>query len=234
MSASDTGRARIWPKAVVFDLDGTLVDSAPDIARACNAAFAPLGVPPFPLDDVKAMIGGGSAVLIERAIRAAGLPVTPERHAEVLGRFMCVYCDVSAEGRGLYPGAIETLARLKSDGVATALCTNKPAAVTSIAVAALGLGPHLDFVLGATDDVPKKPDPAMLNACCRALGVHPREAVMVGDSGADNGAARAAGAAIVLVDFGYAKSPVASLGPDAVISHLATLPAALARLAGAR
>lgn len=234
MSGASAASGRGWPKAVVFDLDGTLVDSAPDIARACNAAFAPLGVPPFPLDDVKAMIGGGSAVLIERAIRAAGLPVTPERHADVLGRFMGVYREVSAEGRGLYPGAIETLVRLKAAGFVIALCTNKPAPVTTIAVQALGLGPHLDVVRGATDDVPKKPDPAMLNACCRALDVHPSEAVMVGDSGADNGAARAAGSAIVLVDFGYAKSPVASLGPDAVISRLADLPAAIDRLARAR
>jgi phosphoglycolate phosphatase len=223
-----------WPKAVVFDLDGTLVDSAPDIAAAMNSAFAPLGVPPFPVDDVKAMIGGGSAMLIERAVKAAGLPLTPESHADILGRFMAVYKDVSALGRGLYPGAIELLTGLRARGIKTALCTNKPAPVTTIAVTALGLGPHLDYVLGASDRIAKKPDAAMLHDCCRAVNVHPRDAVMVGDSGADNGAARAAGCKIVLVDFGYSKVPVASMGPDAVISHLSELPAAIERLAKTR
>jgi phosphoglycolate phosphatase len=223
-----------FPQAVIFDLDGTLVDSAGDIAEAMNTAFSSLGVPPFPVDDVKAMIGGGSAVLIERAVKAAGLPFTPESHAEILGRFMSVYKDVSALGRGLYPGALEVLAGLKARGIKTALCTNKPAPVTEIAVKALGLAPHLDYVLGASDAIAKKPAGDMVHDCCRAVGVHPREAVMVGDSGADNGAARAAGCKIVLVDFGYSKVPVATMGPDAIISHLHDLPDALRRLAAAR
>lgn len=223
-----------WPKAVIFDLDGTLVDSARDIAEATNTAFAPLGVPPFPIDDVKAMIGGGSAVLIERAVKAAGLPLTPETHAEILGRFMGIYKEVSALGRGIYPGAIELLAGLKARGIKTAICTNKPAPVTDIAVRALGLLPHLDYVLGASDRIAKKPDGAMLHDCCRAVGVQARQTIMVGDSGADNGAARAAGCKIVLVDFGYSKVPVASMGPDAVISHLSDLPGAIQRLAAAR
>jgi phosphoglycolate phosphatase len=123
------------------------------------------------------------------------------------------------------------LTGLSSAGVRLALCTNKPAAVTTTAMAALRLTPLFDHVLGATDALPRKPAPEMLHACCAALGVHPREAVMIGDSGADAGAARAAGTKLVLVDFGYAKGPVASLGADAVISHLSALPEALVRLA---
>ena len=99
-------------KAVIFDLDGTLVDSAPDIVEAANTSFAPLGVPPFLLDDMKAMIEAGSAVLIERVVKAAGLAFTPESRAETLGRFMGAYKEVSALGRGLYPGAIDLLTRL--------------------------------------------------------------------------------------------------------------------------
>jgi phosphoglycolate phosphatase len=220
-----------WPKAVIFDLDGTLVDSAPDIAEAMNSAFAPLGVPAFGIEDVKMMIGGGSAVLIERAVKAAGLPFTPQTHADILQRFMGVYADVSALGRGLYPGAAEVLTQLRARGIKTALCTNKPAPVTSIAVPALGLTEQFDFVLGASDRIAKKPAADMLHVCCRALDVQPRDAVMVGDSGADNGAARAAGCKIVLVDFGYSKVPVASMGPDKIISRLMDLPAALDGLA---
>jgi phosphoglycolate phosphatase len=219
-----------FPKAVVFDLDGTLVDSAADIAAAANGAFAPLGVPPFSDDEIKAMIGGGSMVLIERAAAKAGLPLDGGAKAELFGRFMEVYRAVSAEGRGLYPGAVEVLVELRGRGVRTALCTNKPAPVTEIAVAALGLVPHLDFVLGATDEMPKKPNPDMLHACLGVLGVAPGDAAMVGDSAADHGAARAAGTAVVLVDFGYSKVPVASLAPDAVVSRLADVPAALERL----
>jgi phosphoglycolate phosphatase len=223
-----------WPKAVVFDLDGTLVDSAPDIAIAANTAFAPLGVKTFTAADIHEMIGGGSAVLIERAIKAAGLPLTRERHAEVLARFMAAYRDVSAQGRGLFPGVLDLLETMRRAGVRTALCTNKPADVTAIAVKALGLAPLMDHVLGATDSIPKKPAPDMVVACCRALAVHPREAVMIGDSGADAGAARAAGAALVLVDFGYSKVAVGTLGADAIISGLGDLPAVLSRITAGR
>jgi phosphoglycolate phosphatase len=147
---------------------------------------------------------------------------------------MKVYADVSALGRGIYPGALDLLADLRRAGIKTALCTNKPAPITTIAVRALGLEALLDHVLGASEALAKKPDPAMLHACCQALGVQPRDTVMVGDSGADNGAARAAGCKVVLVDFGYSKAPVASFGADAVISHLADLPAALTRIAAAQ
>jgi phosphoglycolate phosphatase len=211
-------------KAVIFDLDGTLVDSAADIAVALNAAFAPLGVAAFDHGDVKAMIGAGSAVLVERAAAAAGLPMDAAGRAAILDRFMEVYKVVSAEGRGLYPGAIETLDVLKRDGWRLALCTNKPAAVTMIAVKALGLSPYFDTVVGARDDLAKKPAPDMIAACLVPHGIAPAEAVMVGDSAADHGAARAAGTAVVLVDFGYSKVPVASLAPDAVVSALSDIP----------
>lgn len=217
-------------KSVVFDLDGTLVDSAGDIAAALNAAMALHGIPAFAIDDVKMMIGGGSAVLIEKAAIAAGLPLDADGKSALLAEFMTVYKTVSAEGRGLYPGAIELLKLLKEQGMHVALCTNKPDPVTHVAVKALGIGPYLDFIIGARDEMPKKPYPDMLHACLQPFGIDAAHAVMVGDSGADHGAARAAGTAIVMVDFGYSKVPVHSLEPDAVVSHLSEIPAAMARM----
>lgn len=217
-------------KSVVFDLDGTLVDSAGDIAAALNGAFAPRGIPAFAVDDVKMMIGGGSAVLVEKAANAAGLALDASGKAELLAEFMTVYKTVSAEGRGLFPGALELLVSLKAQGVHVALCTNKPEPVTRIAVKALGIGPYLDVVIGGRDDMPKKPQPHMLEACLKPFGIAVTEAVMVGDSGADHGAARAAGTSIVMVDFGYSKVPVHALEPDAIVSHLSEIPAALARI----
>jgi phosphoglycolate phosphatase len=138
---------------------------------------------------------------------------------------MAVYHDVSARGRGLYPGAHDLLRQLRDAGIKLAICTNKPAPVTRTAVEALGLAPLVDFALGASDDIPKKPAPDMLLACCRALDVPIARTLMVGDSSADRGAAAAAGCGCILVDFGYAKGPVADLEPEAIVSHLMDIPA---------
>jgi phosphoglycolate phosphatase len=218
------------PEAVVFDLDGTLVDSAADIALALNRAFAPLGFEHFGCDDVKTMIGGGSSVLVDRAAVKAGFTLDRPARADVQARFMSDYRQVSAEGRGLYPGAQELLYYLRGNNIRSAICTNKPALVTDIAVRALGLHGLVDYVIGARDEVAKKPDAAMLLACCTALKSAPTRTVMVGDSAADHGCARAAGCPIILVDFGYSKGPVAELQPDAVVSHLDDIPAVLLRL----
>jgi phosphoglycolate phosphatase len=221
---------RRYPTAVVFDLDGTLVDSAADIARAINAGFAPLGVAPFAPQAVIAMIGGGAAVAIQRAAEIAGVRLSDGDRAAVTERFFATYAQVSAEGNGLYPGAMDMLAELRGAGVRTAICTNKAERIAHIAVRALGLTAHMDTVVGARDDMPKKPEPHMLRACLEPHGIDPTAAVMVGDSAADLGAARAAGSRVVLVDFGYSKVPVSELGPDAVIGHLSELPDTLHRL----
>ena len=221
-----------WPRAIVFDLDGTLVDSAPDIAAAVNAGFGPLGVAPFPVEAVKGLIGGGAGVAIRRAAASLGLKLSDADEADILVRFMEAYGRESAKGRGLYPGAHELLGMLKAEGRGLALCTNKAETITRITLEALGIARYFTSVVAARDDLPKKPDPAMLLAALAPFKVQPADAVMIGDSHADIDGARAAGCRAIAVSYGYSATPAAKLGADAVVDRLADIPAALAALWG--
>jgi phosphoglycolate phosphatase len=219
-----------YPRAVVFDLDGTLVDSAPDIALAINAAFAPLGVPAFDLATVKTMIGGGARAAIGRAAGLAGLTLSTPDEEAALARFYPVYAEASAKGRGLYPGARQVLDELERAGVVLGLCTNKAEPITAIALEALDIAGYFRSVVGARDDLPKKPDPTMLRAVLSGLSAAPADTVMIGDTTADIGAARAAGCRSIAIGHGYARVPVHQLGADATVTCLPEVPAVLARL----
>lgn len=221
-----------WPRAIVFDLDGTLVDSAPDIQLAINATFGPFGVPPFDLTAVKSMIGGGARAAIGRAAALAGLSLSEADTDEALSRFYPIYGEASSAGRGLYPGAMELLSVLTRQGVPLGLCTNKAEPITAIALDALGIRGFFRTVVGARDDMPKKPDPTMLRAAFipLATGVEACDVLMIGDTAADIGAARAAGCRSIAISHGYSRVPPAELGADAIVECLADIPAAIARL----
>lgn len=216
--------------AVVFDLDGTLVDSGPDIQEALNAGLAHLGGRPLSLEEAHGMIGGGSRVAVARTLAARGLDVDEATRERVFAVFMRTYKRVTAYGRGLYPGAADLLAELRADGVRCGLCTNKPEEVTDIAVRALEIADYFHVVVGACDAVPKKPDPAMLRLTLDRLGVSAADAVMIGDSSADVGVARNAGMPVVILRHGYSKEPHERLGADAVIDGLADVMPILAAL----
>ena len=218
------------PSAVIFDLDGTLVDSAPDIREALNAAFAPLGVPAFDLATAKKMIGGGAAVALRRAQKNAGLDESKVDQKALMDRFMAVYLDASKRGRGLFPGAHEMLSELRGRGVPLAICTNKAQEVTDVAVAALGIEKYFDVILGGRPGEPKKPDPSVLYQALAAMGQSAASAVMVGDSSADAGAAKAAGVPIIIMTYGYTPRPQ-DLGADLLLDHLHEVPAGLVQLA---
>ena len=222
--------ASTWPRAVVFDLDGTLVDSAPDIALALNTAMQPLGAKPFDSTAVVKLIGGGAMAAIDKALAAASLEADTDTRREILRTFIVAYKDVSAQGRGLYAGAQELLGGLNAGGVACGICTNKAEDVATVALKALGIDHHFRSVVGASERLAKKPDAAMLRHNMLELGVTPAHTVMIGDSPADYGVARAAGVPVILVDFGYTHTPVGELGADAVVSHLNEVPAALAAI----
>jgi phosphoglycolate phosphatase len=211
------------PKAIVFDLDGTLVDSAPEIASALNAAMAEIGQPPFPLTDVQSFIGGGAKVALQRALAARGSQIEAAVFDGMMASFYGVYAEVSRKGNGLYPGVIETLTALRANDLPLGVCTNKADHITAIALEALGIRQFFSIVVGARDDVPRKPAPDMLLKALSALGAAPGEGLVVGDSKSDVGSARAAGCPIIAVSYGYPHGPVADLGADLVIDQMLDL-----------
>ena len=213
-----------FPRAVVFDLDGTLIDSASDIALALARTLDEVGLPAFDVDTVKTMIGGGSRKLIERALAASGRAAELDLVDRLRDEFERFYLAEPCRHTRVFAGAIDLLDALAARGVGLGICTNKPAEITDRLLAAAVA------VAAGLDGVPKKPDPTMLLAVLSRLGAKPAESVLLGDSAADIGCARAAGCPVVLVSFGYAGGNTAALGPDAVIEAFSEALPVLGRL----
>lgn len=218
---------RLRPRAILFDLDGTLVDSAPEITAALNGAMREAGLEPFLVHEVHAFIGGGAAMALRRAVAHRGAAFDDAAIGRLLEGFYAVYAEESRKGRGLYPGAVELLSALAEREMPLGLVTNKSEPIALIALEALGIRNRFGSIIGARDDLPRKPAPDMLHAALGVLGVGAREALMIGDSRADVGAARAAGCPVVAVSYGYAHVPARELGADHVIDHLDELMALL-------
>jgi len=215
-----------------LDLDGTLIDSVPDLADALNRLFAPDGLPPLAEPAVARMVGDGAAMLLRRALAAHGRAAEagPAFDA-LLARFVADYTSHSAERTRPFPGVPETLAALRQAGWVLGVVTNKPERATRAVLAALGLAP-LFVAVGGGDSYPaRKPDPRHLLAVLEAMGGEPAHAAMVGDHHNDIVAARGAGVRVaVAVAYGYAAEPAEALGADAVLARFADLPALLDRL----
>ena len=218
-------------KVAVFDLDGTLIDSAPDLRVAVNKLLAQEGRRPLSLDEVIGMIGDGVAKLVERAFAATG-GGNATADAALTARFLAFYEGHVADLTRPYPGVPETLARLRDQQWALGICTNKPENASNEVLRALDLARYFRVVLGG-DSIAgvRKPDPRLLLAVIERLGASPAEAVMVGDNANDVHAARAAGIPVILRAGGYIRVPATELGADAVIETFTELPAALARVA---
>ena len=223
-------RARGWPQAVVFDLDGTLIDSAGDIADVLNACLGEAGLAPLDEATVTTMIGGGARVLVERTLARLGRRDDGVLLEQLHAGFERRYRDLGAGRSRVFPGGREVLARLHAEGTGLGICTNKPAGITLRVLEEMDLACWFGAVVGETDALPRKPAPAMLLAALDRLGAPPAAAVMIGDSAADVGTARAAGVPVVAVSFGYTTTPPHELGADLVIDRLSDLPAALSRL----
>jgi phosphoglycolate phosphatase len=219
------------PSAVLFDLDGTLLDTAADIALALNRAIGDFGWPPIPESVVRGMIGRGAPILIQRAAAASGRPLDESSHAAVIERFLHHYGalqDMDECSARPYPGAAESLHTLHLAGLRTAIVTNKQQRFALGLLARLGLSGDVDLVVGGDTCERRKPDPQPLLFACERLQVPASRVLMVGDSINDVLAARAAGMPIVCVPYGYNEGQdPRSLECDAMIGTLAELPALL-------
>jgi phosphoglycolate phosphatase len=211
------------PAAILFDLDGTLVDSLPDLSWAVNQLLAEFGREPATLADMRTWVGDGVAVLVERSLMATGgLPELPV--AEAVKRYLDYYRGHAAVETRPYPGVLTTLTALRAAGHPLGVCTNKPTDLSVLLLNALGMRDFFSAVVGG-DGVPeRKPHPGHLWATLDAMGMRDRKALMVGDSLNDVAAAKAAGIPVTVVSFGYTQIPVETMGADVVIADFADLP----------
>ena len=215
------------PDAVVWDLDGTLVESAPDLAKALNALLNEHDCNGHPVDQVRPMIGAGVAKLIERGFRASGAPLDEAACQALMPRFMEIYTACATDSTHLVPGAREAVLRIYNAGLGQAICTNKPLSVTLQILDALDVRGYFGSVVGGDSTPAKKPDPLPLQRCLEELRVLPARAVMVGDSAADVGAAQACGVPVVLVPDGYTGVSAEALGADYTVRRLSDIPGLL-------
>jgi phosphoglycolate phosphatase len=188
-------------KAVVFDLDGTLIDSAPDIRAAANKMLAGEGMPPLELATVTSFIGNGLPKLVERAMRHVALPMA--RHEDLTATTLAIYNDSPSDLTRPYDGVIPCLERLRSDGYRLAICTNKPFEIAQNVVSELGMSFYFEAVVGADTLPVRKPDPAPLKHCLEVLEAS--TALYVGDSEIDYQTAQNARIAFALFTGGYQK-----------------------------
>lgn len=218
---------------IAFDLDGTLVDSAPDLIGTLNVLLAAEGLAPLPVSEARPFIGRGARWLIERGFTAAGATLDPARTDALFTRFIDHYNAHIADESRPFPGVVEALSDMKAAGAKLVVCTNKLTGLSVTLLDALNLSPLFEAVVGADSVSAIKPNPAHLIEAVAQVGGDIRRAIMVGDAATDAGAARGAGTPLVLVSFGYTEIPAAELSPDALIDSFDDLPAACLRLLSA-
>ncbi len=217
---------------IVFDLDGTLIDTAPDLVSTLNLLLAREGIAALPLSEARDMIGHGAKALIARGFAVAGAPVDERKLSALFVDFIDHYLAHIADESRPFPGMIAALDALAAEGARLAVCTNKRTDLSVALLDALGLTDRFAAIVGADAAPAPKPSAAHLIATVERAGGNIGRAVMVGDSASDAGAARAAGVPLVLVSFGYTDTPVRELGADALIDHFDDLPSACRRLLG--
>lgn len=220
-------------RAVFLDLDGTLLDTAPDLAAAANAALADLALAPLPAGKVRDFVGSGIAMLVRRCL-AASLAREPEAALleQAQARFAAHYERLNGSTSQPFPGAVEGIVAMRAQGLHLACVTNKAARFTRPLLAAAGLARYFDAVVTSDMVGARKPDPAVFLHACRELGVPPGEACTIGDSANDADGARAAGCRFLLVPYGYREGrELREIPCDRIIDSLLDAVPAIGRLA---
>lgn len=209
--------------AVLFDLDGTLLDTIADLAEGANRMLAELGRPLRSQAEIHGFVGKGIPNLVERCL-TEGCSATPGEVAHGIAVFRRHYAQVNGLQARIYPGIEESLATLRSRGLRLGCVTNKAATFTEPLLVRMGLADYFEVVVSGDTLPVKKPDPAVLLHACRHLGIPPGGALMVGDSANDALAARAAGMPVVLVSYGYSEGmPVDTIECDGLLSDVREL-----------
>jgi phosphoglycolate phosphatase len=219
---------------IVFDLDGTLVDTAPDLVRALNETMDLEGFPRVKLETVRQFVGQGARVLIERASALHGVTFSGPRLDQLTNEFIRFYsADIARDSRP-FPGVVEALDALAELGAKFAVCTNKRTALSVQLLDALNLSQRFSAIVGADAVTERKPHPEHYRAAVTRAGGVLRRSVMVGDSAADVGAARGAGAPVCVVSFGNSDAGAEKLGADVLLHRFSELTPACRRLLAAR
>ena len=214
--------------ALIFDLDGTLVDTAPDLLEATNAVLKAEGRDPVDPTTLRHMVGFGARSLITQAFAATGLPASDTQLPRLVADFLTHYRGNIATHSEPFPHVRETLRMLQADGRRMGVLTNKPQELTDLLLPALDLKRYFRAIFGAGARPYTKPDPRLFRDVSDALGGAP--AIMIGDSVTDVATARAAKAPVILVSYGYTPEPAATLGADAVTDDFAEIPSLAAKL----
>lgn len=215
------------PRAVIFDLDGTLIDSAGDVSVILNEILRQEQVPAFTTSEVKALMGEGIGALIRKALVARGLDMSEKDRERLTARFLERYCDDPVAFTTIFPFTREVLSDLVANGILIGICTNKAERPARLILERLGLAQHVCDVVAGDSGFGQKPDPGPLIACAVRLGVEAAQVVYVGDHVIDVQTARAANVPVIAVAHGYSGAPAAELGADRVIQCLSELPVAV-------
>jgi phosphoglycolate phosphatase len=216
----------------VFDLDGTLVDTAPDLVATLNVIFAREGLPPVAYDAARNMVGGGARSMIERGLVAEGRKLATPAVDKLVKDFIEHYAAHIADQSRPFPGLETALDELETGGCRLAVCTNKLEWLAVRLLDALGLSKRFVAICGADTFGLQKPNPELLQRTIARCGGRIEQTVMIGDSISDIAMAKAAGVPVIAVDYGYTETPVAQLGPDRVISAFPDLPSVVFDLLG--
>ncbi len=208
---------------IVFDLDGTLVDTAPDLIETLNVVFRSEGLPPVPYNAARLAIGGGAKRMIVRGLEAEGRTAEPDLVERLFVQFINYYSAHIADRSQPFPGLEVALDNLSARGFTLAVCTNKLEGLSLQLLKALGLTDRFAAICGQDTFGIQKPNPVILQRTIELAGGDASRAVMVGDSETDVLTARAAGIPVIAVDFGYSDPPVSEFHPDRLISHFDAL-----------